>query len=135
MKGPTTLGISQLSLSVGNLAGTLEFFDTLGFHRLSEMEGRTPDHAMILTDGSAVVSLWQIPGDARPFDRRHNVGLNHVSIRVATMEQLQSLYEEVQRVGGVTVEHPPRDLEGTNFVRAVVHEPSGIPVELTFVRE
>ena len=89
-KGQTTLGISQLALSVSNLKGSLEFFDALGFHRMSEMEGRIPDHSIILTDGSAIITLCQTQGQAHPFDRRHNVGLNHVAIRVASMEQLET---------------------------------------------
>jgi hypothetical protein len=132
-KGSVTLGISELSLSVNNIAGTSDFFSTCGFHRLHNIEDRATDHAMILTDGCVVIRLVQIEqSNVHPFDSNHNVGLNYLSIRVSSIEELQSLYKKVLLVKGTASDFGPVELKGTNSVRALVRDPSGIPIYLSY---
>jgi hypothetical protein len=132
-KQSITLGISELSLSVNNIVGTSDFLSTCGFHRLHEIEDRATDHAMILTDGSVILRLVQIEQSrVHPFDANHNVGLNYLSIRVSSLEELQSLYKKVCLVRGTTPDFAPTELKGTKSVSALVHDPSGIPIHLSY---
>lgn len=134
MKKPSiTLGISELSLSVNNIVGTSEFFSTCGFHRLHEIEDRAADHAMILTDGCVILRLVQTEqSKVHPFDSTHNRGLNYLSIRVSSLEELESLYKKVCLVRGTTPDFAPIELKGTKSVSALVHDPSGIPIYLSY---
>jgi lactoylglutathione lyase len=132
MEKSPTLGLSHVSLSVNNVNASREFFEALGFHELPEMECSMPSHSLVLTDGMAIITLGQIQGKATPFDRRHNIGLHHISIRVRTMDDLAGLYKKSLKVPGVKDEFAPAPLEGTDMVRATVYEPSGIRVELTY---
>jgi len=135
MAQTATCGLSHVALSVPNIQATRDFFEALGFHELPELECHMPNHSLMLTDGTAVITLWQIQGKAEQFDRRHNIGLHHISVRVRSMDDLYALYNKALMVKGVHDEFAPAPLAGTNLVRAMLYEPCGIRVELTYHKE
>jgi hypothetical protein len=88
---------------------------------------------MILTDGCVILRLVQIEQSrVHPFDANHNVGLNYLSIRVSSLEALQSLYKKVCLVRGTIPDFAPTELKGTKSVSALVHDPSGIPIHFSY---
>ena len=57
------------------------FTDCLGWR----LTGERPDYpAAFVTDGHPKVTLWQVKDQAhyQGFDRRHNVGLHHLALKV-----------------------------------------------------
>jgi catechol 2,3-dioxygenase-like lactoylglutathione lyase family enzyme len=124
-----TAGISHVGLSVKDLDASFAFFAALGFNKIGEVESYP---ALFLSDGSAMITLWQTDEGATPFDRRKNVGLHHLAIKVPSMEALQVAYETVLKVEGVESEFTPTELKGTPLHHAMVYEPSGNRIELTY---
>jgi hypothetical protein len=79
-----------------------------------------------------MITLWQTDEGATPFDCRKNVGLHHLEINVPSMEALQTAYQTVLKVEGVESEFTPTELKGTPLYHAIVYEPLGNRVELTY---
>lgn len=126
-----TLGIDHLGLTVRDLKGSLAFFtDCLGW----EQFGGNPDYpSAYITDGSSKITLWQVQSD-KPldFDRKSNIGLHHLALKIASEERLQSLFEKVARWPGVIVEFSP-ELSGKGpKLHAMVYEPGGNRLELSY---
>jgi lactoylglutathione lyase len=131
-----TAGISHVGLSVSNLNGSLKFFEAIGFNKVG---GRESYPSYFISDGSSLVTLWQTDNGATPFDRRKNVGLHHLAIKVSSLQALDEAYAAVQTVPGVRVDGEgafgPEKLNGTTLTHAMVFEPSGNRIELTFHSE
>ena len=125
-----TLGIHHAGLTVPDLAATRAFFESaLGF----EPVGEVPDYpAVFLTDGSVMITLWQAekPAAATPFDRRRNVGLHHLALRVADAEALEALHKDLSAEPGVAVEFAPEPLGGGPTRHMMCAIPGGIRLEL-----
>ena len=79
--------------------------------------------------------------DTTPFDRRKNVGLHHLAIKVSSLTALDEVYAAIQSVPGVCVDGEdafgPEKLNGTSLTHGMVFEPSGnrIDCEFTFHAE
>ena len=125
-----TQGIHHVGLTVSDLAATRAFFEgALGF----EAVGEVPHYpAVFPSDGSVLITLWQAedPASATPFDRRRNVGLHHLALRVADPAALVAFYGELAARGDVAVEFAPEPLGGgpTQHMRSAI--PGGIRLEL-----
>ena len=78
-----------------------------------------------------MITLWQADDGATPFDRRKNVGLHHLAIKVPTLEALQTVYDTVMAIDGVKSDFAPQELNGTPLTHAMVFEPSGNRIEFT----
>jgi catechol 2,3-dioxygenase-like lactoylglutathione lyase family enzyme len=124
-----TAGISHVGLSVKDLDASFDFFEALGFNKIGEVESYP---ALFLSDGAVMITPWQTDEGATPFDRRKNVGLHHLAIKVPSMEALQAAYKKVLTVEGVESEFNPTALKGTPLYHAIVYEPSGNRIELTY---
>jgi catechol 2,3-dioxygenase-like lactoylglutathione lyase family enzyme len=127
----STLGIHHLGLSVANLDATANFFTScLGWSVVREI----PEYpAKFVSNGEALVTLWQTDPDSKPFDRRGQVGLHHVAIKVADEENLADIYQRVSDFPGVVVESPPELLRDGPAKHCMVFEPGGIRVEFICV--
>jgi catechol 2,3-dioxygenase-like lactoylglutathione lyase family enzyme len=134
----TTLtdGISHVGLSVSKLDATLQFFEAIGFNKVGGVESYP---SYFISDGSSLITLWQTDEDATPFDRRKNVGLHHLAIKVPSLEALNEAYNAVQAIPGVRLDgegaFKPEKLNGTALTHAMVFEPSGNRIEFTFHAE
>jgi len=129
---PATCGFDHVGLSVRDLESTRRFFcDCLQWR----LVGEWPEYsAAFVSDGRQVVTLWQVedPHWAVAFDRRNNLGLDHLAFAVADRAVLWSLHEQVSRWPGVVVEFAP-ELSGKGpKVHFIMREPSGIRIEFTF---
>ncbi|MCK9517382.1 MAG: VOC family protein [Ottowia sp.] len=123
-----TAGVHHFGLSVSQLDATAAFFtDCLGWKLAREV----PQYpAKFVTDGRAVVTLWQTEAGAAPFDRRKHVGLHHMAIQVDSAAELASLFEQVQAWPGVSVEFAPQPLGAGLARHCMFFEPSGLRMEL-----
>lgn len=129
--GSLTLGIDHLGLSVGDLEQTLRFFqECLGWSLL----GRREEYpAAFVTDQHSILTLWQVERDRRiDFNRRTNVGLHHLALRVGSVEQLQHLHERVERWPGARVEFSPEISGGGPKTHFMVSEPGGLRLEFCY---
>jgi lactoylglutathione lyase len=128
-----TAGISHVGLSVSNLEATLRFFEALGFNKVGGIEAY-PSH--FISDGSSLITLWQTDADATPFNRRSNVGLHHLAIKMSSRESLDIAYDTLKGIDGVRTDgegaFPPSELVGMPLIHAMVYEPSGNRIELTY---
>lgn len=125
-----TRGIHHAGLTVPDLAAARAFFEqALGF----EAVGEVPDYpAVFLSDGAVMITLWQAgdPVTARPFDRRRNLGLHHLALRVADPAALEGLHAELAARDEVEVEFAPEPLGGGPTRHMMCAIPGGIRLEL-----
>lgn len=131
-----TIGVSHVGLAVSNLDASLKFFEALGFKKAGGSESYP---SIFVSDGASLITLWQTDKDATPFDRRKNVGLHHLAIKVPSLEALSQAYKAVSEVTGVRTDgegaFSPAKLDGTPLTHCMVFEPSGNRIELTFHQE
>lgn len=127
---PWTLGIDHVGLTVRDLEQSRRFFcDCLGW----TVSGGNPSYpALFVTDGSHRVTLWQVenPEGCVQFDRRKNVGLHHLALRVGDLETLHRLFERVKGWPGVEVEFGPELVGKGPKMHCMIREPGGTRVEL-----
>jgi lactoylglutathione lyase len=131
-----TNGFSHVGLSVSDLDASLQFFQALGFNKVGGVESYP---SFFLSDGASLLTIWQTDADAVPFDRRKNVGLHHLAIKVTSRQALDDAYAAVSKVQGVRLDgegaFQPEELKGTPLTHAMVFEPSGNRIELTYHAE
>ena len=130
MNTPLTHGAHHIGLSVPDLARAQSFFcDILGYSLVAEK----PDYpAAFVSDGTTLLTLWQVadPEAATPFDRRANIGLHHLALKVADMESLTALYEKLSMTDEVVMEFAPEPISaGASTYHFVCAMPGGIRIE------
>ena len=120
--------IDHLGLSVSNLEASTNFFvDILGF----TVSGRSKKYpAVFIKNGKATLSLWQTDDEAISFDRKKNVGLHHLALKVSSFEALDALYESAKKASGVVIEFSPELFYGGPAKHMMLLEPSGNRIEL-----
>ena len=104
---PLTLGVHHVGLTVADLAQTKTFLEeALGFQQVGEV----PDYpAVFVSDGTVMLTLWQAedPAAAVLFNRKRNVGLHHLALKVADFAALDAVYDRVSTWPGVETECAP----------------------------
>ncbi len=130
MATPVTSGIHHLGLTVSKLEESAQFFLALPGWKVVR---RKPDYpAIFVSDGSVMLTLWAVkdqPGVE--FDRRRNVGLHHVALRVNEAQDLESLHADLSR-RGVEIEFAPQQLGDGPARHMMCYDPSGLRVEFTW---
>ena len=125
-----TQGAHHIGLTVPDLVAARTFFvDALGFSQVGEV----PDYpAVFLSDGSIVITLWQAedPAAAVPFDRRANIGLHHLALRVAGRDELERLARELSGRDDTDIEFESESLGGTDIRHMMCRIPGNIRLEL-----
>jgi catechol 2,3-dioxygenase-like lactoylglutathione lyase family enzyme len=127
---PQTLGIDHIGLAVRDLETTRSFFcDCLGW---TVVGGRPTYPALFVSDGQDLVTLWQVeaPDDGAPFNRRRNIGLHHLALKVADRPSLDALFARAAAWPGVTVEFAPEQLGNGPRIHCMFYEPGGLRLEL-----
>ena len=88
-----TAGVDHVGLAVADLTRSRAFFtDCLGWQQI----GERPEYpAAFVSDGHSRLTLWQVadPATCVPFDRRRNVGLHHLALKVPGRAQLDALHD------------------------------------------
>jgi catechol 2,3-dioxygenase-like lactoylglutathione lyase family enzyme len=125
-----TQGAHHIGLAVRDLDAARAFFvDALGYSVAAER----PDYpAAFVSDGTTLLTLWQVadPVGATPFDRRANVGLHHLALKVADLAALRTVFARVQAHPGVTIEFDPEPIrEGAVTHHFICAMPGGIRIE------
>jgi catechol 2,3-dioxygenase-like lactoylglutathione lyase family enzyme len=91
-----TQGAHHIGLAVRDLDEAFGFFhNALGF----EQVGEVPDYpAIAVSDGTTMLILWRVanPTTANGFDRRTNIGLHHLALRVPDEAALNTVFERVR---------------------------------------
>jgi catechol 2,3-dioxygenase-like lactoylglutathione lyase family enzyme len=124
-----TQGIDHVGLAVSKLDATTAFFiEALGW----KLVGERPDYpAKFVSDGRIMVTLWQVENqtDFVAFNRRRNVGLHHLALKVARLEDLHALLQRLKEWPGVTIEFEPQLLGKGPKTHMMIYEPSGNRIE------
>ena len=127
-----TRGIDHVGLTVRDLTQTKDFFvECLGWKQV----GEKPDYpAVFVSDGHLLVTLWQRKSDDSPvdFDRRSNVGLHHLALRVESEDALNEIIDRISKWPGAKVEFAPELLGKGPKKHAMIFEPGGIRLEFDF---
>lgn len=125
-----TQGAHHVGLTVPDLAATRAFFaEQLGFRQV----GEKPDYpAVFLTDGHTMITLWRAedPANAVAFDRRKNIGLHHLALRVAGADALAEAHRRLSAAAGVEIEFAPQPLGSAGTCHMMCRIPGGIRLEL-----
>jgi len=126
MAAPLATGVHHIGLTVSRLEATADFFTRL----LGWQEVRRDENypAIFVSDGVVMVSLWGVAEPAQAFDRRHNIGLHHLALRVASREALEQVHETLADAG-LEIEFAPEWLRGGPAMHMMCYEPSGIRIE------
>jgi len=125
-----TMGIDHLGLTVGDLEQSRRFFgECLGW----QVVGGVPAYpAVFVSDGVVRLTLWQVDrsdGHAA-FDRRRNIGLHHVALKVADLTVLEGVHARVSAWPGVEIEFSPQQVApGGSRMHCMVREPGGVRLE------
>lgn len=124
-----TQGAHHIGLTVPDLSAARNFFvEALGFSEV----GSKPDYpAVFVSDGSVVLTLWQAvdPDNSVPFDRKNNVGLHHLALKVDGLATLHSLHETLSTVDDVEIEFSPESMGGGPSEHFIIYIPGGIRLE------
>ncbi|MGY4573655.1 VOC family protein [Bradyrhizobium sp. USDA 3256] len=130
---PSTVGFDHVGLAVKNLTDARRFFcECLGW----DVVGERPNYpASFVSDGSAVVTLWQVedPQGCHPFNRRLNVGLHHLALRVADLDALEALHKRVAAWPGAVIEFGPEQSGKGPKMHFMMLEPGGIRIEFACI--
>lgn len=124
-----TQGAHHIGLTVPNLSAARNFFvEVLGFAEVA----RKPDYpAAFVSDGSTMITLWQAvdPENSVSFDRKNNVGLHHLALKVDSLATLNSLYETLSATEDVEIEFSPEPMGGGPSEHFIFYIPGGIRLE------
>ena len=121
-------GLDHIGLSVSKLDASTDFFvNVLGF-KVFGRDSKYP--AAFLNNGEMSLTLWQTADDAVAFDRKNNVGLHHLAIKVASFEALDDLYKAIDSMPEVVIEFAPELFYGGPAKHMMIREPSGNRIEL-----
>jgi len=129
---PQTHGIDHIGLAVRNLNDTRDFFiQCLGWNLVGE---RPAYPAAFVSDGHVTLTLWQVTNQDKlvEFDRKTNVGLHHLALRVGSEAALNEIFARVSAWPGVVAEFAPEKLGEGPKRHAMVYEPGGIRLEFDF---
>tara|TARA_R110002167_G_scaffold57368_1_gene162454 strand:+ start:766 stop:1200 length:435 start_codon:yes stop_codon:yes gene_type:complete len=125
-----TLGIHHLGLNVPDIKQTAAFFiEQLHFKQV----GEKPDYpAIFVSDGAVMLTLWQVNDLSKmvAFDHKQNVGLHHFALKVANIEALQRLYQQLVLLDDVEIEFAPEPLGNLPIQHMMCFIPGGIRLEL-----
>jgi catechol-2,3-dioxygenase len=97
--------------------------------------GGKPEYpATFVSDGSAVLTLWRVenPATCNEFNRRTNLGLHHLALRMPSREALEDLYPRVASWPGVLIEFAPQLSGAGPKVHMMFQEPGGNRIELAW---
>lgn len=118
-----------MGLTVSDLDGARAFFvSVLGFSVVAE---RLDYPAVFVSDGVTLITLWRVedPKACTPFDRRKNVGLHHLALRVPP-DRLRELSRRISEYPGAELEFAPESLGSTGLTHMMCRIPGGPRVEL-----
>lgn len=127
---PVTYGVHHIGLTVRKLEETAEFFTKLlGWE---EVKRRDDYPAIFVKDDSLMITLWKTQTeDPVKFDRKMNVGLHHLALRVNSQEVMYQLHDLLKE-NHIEIEFEPTLRGEGPSMHMMCYEPSGIRVEFYY---
>jgi catechol 2,3-dioxygenase-like lactoylglutathione lyase family enzyme len=123
-----TQGIHHLGLTVENLEEAKDFFVNLLGWKLIKEDASCPN--AFVSDGSILITLWKTQIDQPiAFNRKTNIGLHHLALRVADENELNETYQKIAK-SKHKIEFAPEFLKGGPSKHFMVYGPSQIRIEL-----
>jgi len=121
-----THGVQHIGLAVSHLEESAAFFtELLGWQ---EVKRREDYPAIFVKDGALTLTLWKTQTEEPvQFDRKNNVGLHHLALRVETKEGL-----DVLKANQVEIEFEPTLIREGPSMHMMCYEPSGIRIEFYY---
>lgn len=129
MPDALTQGAHHIGLTVPDITETRDFFtDVLGYAIVGE---RPAYPAVFVSDGTVMITIWQAsdPASAAPFNRKTNIGLHHLALKVAGRDALAALAAKLEAHDGVDIEFSPEALGETPLRHMMTTIPGGVRVE------
>ncbi|WP_273908099.1 VOC family protein [Enterobacter bugandensis] len=125
-----THGVQHIGLAVSNLEESAAFFT--GLLGWQEVKRREDYPAIFVKDGALTLTLWKTQTEQPvQFDRKNNVGLHHLALRVETREGLYWILE-VLKANQVEIEFEPTVIREGPAMHMMGYEPSGIRIEFYY---
>ena len=125
-----TQGVHHIGLTVPDITATRNLFvNVLGFKQVGE---RPAYPAFFVSDGTVMLTLWQAtePDSAIPFDRKNNIGLHHLALKVKDIDALNEVYQSLAKTEDIKIEFAP-ELSGNGPAQHLMaYIPGGIRLEL-----
>ncbi|MGF6878050.1 hypothetical protein OKW35_007529 [Paraburkholderia sp. MM5477-R1] len=90
--------------------------------------------AVFVSDGAVTLTLWEVKNRTSlvEFDRKTNIGLHHLALRLASEDALVKVFSKVSQWPGVRVAFSPKALGAGPKRHAMVYEPGGIRAEFDY---
>jgi len=125
-----THGVQHIGLAVSNLDESATFFThLLGWQ---EVKRREDYPAIFVREGALTLTLWKTQTEEPvQFDRKNNVGLHHLALRVETKEELYQLLD-VLKANQIEIEFEPTLIREGPSMHMMCYEPSGIRIEFYY---
>lgn len=125
-----TTGVHHIGLTVSNLEESAGFFtQLLGWE---EVKRRDDYPAIFVREGSLMITLWKTQTEELvKFDRKMNVGLHHLALRVKSKEALFQLFD-VLKANQIEIEFEPALIREGPSMHMMCYDPSGIRIEFHY---
>ncbi|WP_337016455.1 VOC family protein [Leclercia sp. AS011] len=125
-----THGAQHIGLAVSKLEESAEFFTKiLGWE---EVKRREDYPAIFVRDSALTITLWKTQTDEPvKFDRKTNIGLHHLALRVENQEELFRLLD-VLKANQIEIEFEPIFIREGPSMHMMCYEPSGIRIEFYY---
>ncbi|MGK9175221.1 VOC family protein [Yokenella regensburgei] len=122
-----TAGVQHIGLAVSNLEASAAFFTKLlGWE---EVKRREDYPAIFVKDEALMLTLWKTQTEAPvSFDRKKNVGLHHLALRVNSKADLYRILD-ILKANQIEIEFEPTLIREGPSMHMMCYEPSGIRVE------
>jgi len=125
-----TDGVHHIGLVVSNLEESAAFFT--GLLGWEEVKRRDDYPAIFVKDGALMVTLWKTQTDEPvKFNRKVNVGLHHLALRVKSKEALFELLD-VLKANQIEIEFEPTLRGEGPSMHMMCYEPSGVRIEFYY---
>ncbi len=128
-----TTGVHHIGLAVSNLEESAGFFiKLLGWE---EVKRREDYPAIFVKDDALMITLWKTQTEEPvKFDRKMNVGLHHLALRVKTKEALFQLLD-VLKANQIEIEFEPTLIREGPSMHMMCYEPSGVRIEFYYFEQ
>ena len=125
-----THGVQHIGLAVSKLEESAEFFTKiLGWE---EVKRREDYPAIFVRDNGLTITLWKTQTDEPvKFDRKTNIGLHHLALRVENKGELFQLLD-VLKANQIEIEFEPTFIREGPSMHMMCYEPSGIRIEFYY---
>lgn len=130
-----TTGIHHIVLKVSDSHKSKDFYvKVCGMKVFLEEEGA---YGLTMTNGS-LDSLWLVPPDngkdAKPYNRRGDIGLDHWAFGIASMEDLKVI-EQHLKDQGIEMEDGGITDDGYGGTAIFTQDPDGMPIEFHLIQK